>query len=269
MRLITFLILLNISTRMFAQKDTVTLDKYSYLLVGFYDIKNDNGYQHFKSTQGTCFFVRQNKKLFLISAKHTLTSWNPENSQNRASYPIALNLRLFDTSGNASFYTINIKEINSAITGGYTYNDPDVYVLEFEDNPKYIIHSIEKFIDETLVIKPEDTIKLYGYPVDYDYFGEKQMKKLPTIKPTLVEGKPLAYDSPYRDSRIKKMETLNFAIQRIDTFPRSGCSGAPVFVKKEANWFFSGIFINSSPKVPVSLILRKDFVLAKLKEKLQ
>ena len=152
-------------------------------------------------------FVRQNNKLFLISAKHTLTSWDPDNSKRMDSYPIMMQLRLFDKSGNASLLTLNVKDINDTIQGGFTYNDPDVFILEIEDNPKYDIHSIEKFIDVALVIKPEDEIKLYGYPVDYDYFGEKQMKELMKIKPTLIEGKPLAYNSPYRDRRIEQLET--------------------------------------------------------------
>lgn len=250
------------------QNNSNFLSKYSYLIVGFYNIKIENGFQSFETIQGTCFFVRKNKKLFLVSAKHTLTSWNPESSENRKSYPDTLNLRLFDTNGKHIIHPLNIKEINKTITGGYTYNDPDVYVIEFEDNPMFKINSIEGFIDVKTIISSEDCINLYGYNVDYEFFGEKQMQDLPTKEPMLVKGKPLSNESPYRNNNIKQLEELNFAIQRTDSIPRAGCSGAPVFVYKKTCWAFAGIFINSSPDAPVSLILKKEYVLSKLNENL-
>ena len=265
--LLAFISILIIFSDCVAQDDFCNLSKYSYLVVGFYDIKIVDDYQSFKATQGTCFFVRKNNKLFLISAKHLLTSWNPETSTKNMLYPDKLNLRLFDTNDKVQFYVLDIKDINKAIEGAYTYNDPDVFIIEFEDDPKYKINSIEKFIDDEISITQESNIRLYGYPTTFDFFGEEQMKALPSLEPTLVEGKPLSKDSPYRDIRIRQLENLNYAIQRTDTLPRAGCSGAPVFVETKKGWGFGGIFINSSPEVPISLILRNEFILPKIDEK--
>jgi hypothetical protein len=237
---------------------------YSYLLVGFYDIETKGNNQTFKATQGTCFFVRKNKKLFLVSAKHVLTSWDPDTSKKRNSYPKNLNLRLFDNSNNPIFVSINIEDLSKEITGAFTHNDPDLYVMEFEDDPKYKINSIEKFIDESFAIKSSDKVQLYGYPVDYNFFGEKQTSLLPTLKPTLIEGVPLPMDSIYRNEKIKQLENLNFAIEHQHVAIRQGCSGAPAFAKSEEKWSFCGIFINASPEVPVSLILKKDYLFCKL-----
>lgn len=247
-----------------AQNVDVDLSKFSYLVIGFYDIKAENGLQTFKTTQGTCFFIRNNSKLFLVSAKHTLTAWDPEVSQKRTSFPDKLNLRIFDTAGNAIHHSLDMKKANESISGGYTYDDPDIYMVEFPDDPKYVINSVEGFIDSSITIKQGDNIMLYGYPVDYAFFGKAQLDALQTKKPTLVTAAPLSSDSPYRNDMLKRLETLNYAIQRTDTINRAGCSGAPVFVLQGDGWKFGGIFINSSLEVPVSLVLKPEFVFAKL-----
>jgi hypothetical protein len=61
----------------------------------------------------------------------------------------------------------------------------------------------------------------------------------------------------------EKYDKTTYAIQRTDTLKKVGCSGSPVFYRKNVldSWKFGGVFVRSSNEIPISLIVKPELVL--------
>jgi len=255
-----FLILYLLCFNSFGQNvDYQSLQKYSYKIFGFYNERDSAGLIAFDNIQGTCFFFKKDNKTFLVSAKHTLTPWNNEKLLKNP-FPDTLKLRLFDSSGQPIFYPIDVRKIKDTVTGGYFYNDPDIFLFEFKEAEKFRVNSIENFL-----ISDNDSI---GEVISFGFPSIKlvpgNVDSLIFQKATLTQGMIISQKeigNPFSN--------LMYLIQRKDTLDKIGCSGSPVFCRKDSSdtWSFGGIFVRSSPQVPLSLILKSKFLFEQLKMK--
>ncbi len=107
---------------------TDSLQKYSYLIYGLYNVRP------------------------------------VDNSARKRPFPDTLMVRLFSkNSGDTAYFPIIIKGINDTITGRNWYEEPDVFAVEFKAPQYYRINSIESFFD-TRTLNTIDTIASYGFP---------------------------------------------------------------------------------------------------------
>jgi len=234
------------------------LQGFSYLIFGFTDMKYSSGNYYFNIKQGTCFFIRSNNRTYLVSAKHAITPWNGDISKKEDTFPDTLMLRLFDSVGKIVLCPIDIREMKDKVDGGYFYDDPDVYIFEFKEAGKFKVNTIDNFnqnFNDSMV-----EVVSYGYPNiklvpgNMDIFLEQ--------KPTLTAGKTIKKNSINRLPVSEKNNNTSYAILRTDTLPKKGCSGSPVFYRRDSldNWKFGGVFVRSSEEVPISTIVKPEYL---------
>lgn len=256
-----FLILYLICFNGFGQKsDYQSFHKYSYKIFGFFNVRDSAGFKVFESVQSTCFFFKKNNKTFLVSAKHSLTPWDNEKLLKNP-FPDTLKLRLFDSLGLPIFYNIDIRKIKDTVSGGNVYEDPDLFLIEFRDAEKYPVNSIEHFL-----VSDNDSIGeviSFGFP-SIKLVPGNMLEVLFYQKAVLTQGNII-----FQKDTVFPYSNLMYLIQRKDTFDKIGCSGSPVFYRKDTldAWRFGGIFVRSNQQFSHSLILKPKFLLNQLNEK--
>jgi hypothetical protein len=240
------------------------LQKYSYLIFGTYNVKHFRDNISFDLVQGTCFFIRLNGVVYLISAKHVLTPWDPDRNIKRANYPDTLSVRLMDVEGTYNYVPIDIKAIKDTITGDSYFNDPDVFVIRFDDTAGYVINSIEKFI-RPFKYDYGDKLAMWGYPLKYHTITHDNFTLFKIQNSSLTTG-------TFHASSIN-LSKINYLMKRDDPRQKFGCSGSPVFLKsnEQPDWVFGGVFIKSDiansdmdSAYRLSVIVRSKFVCIKL-----
>ena len=262
--LLALLILLKVSS-VGQNLDTAHLQDYSYLIFGFTDVKDSSGFKTFNITQGTCFFIKSDNKTFLVSAKHAVTPWDGDSLKKKDVFPDTLKLRLEDSTGHPFFIDLDIRQTKDSITGDYFYNDPDIFLFEFFEADRFKVHTIESKIEDFDNSRTE--IVTYGYPKiklvpgNFDSF----IKQKPSITSGRIINKSTIHQLPINE----KINTTSFAFQRTDSLPKKGCSGSPVFYRKDSldNWKFGGVFVRSSNEVPISTVVKPEFVQRLLDDK--
>src|SRR5688572_22722007 len=104
-----------------------SLQKFSYFIFGAeggYFNRPDGTIAHFVS--GTCFFVKDSNRTFLVSAKHVLTPFNPVDSTLNPHFPNTLYVKMKSAkTDNDTLWSINVKEIKDTVSGSFDYKDPD------------------------------------------------------------------------------------------------------------------------------------------------
>ena len=240
------------------------LQKYSYLIFGTYNVKYFGDNVSFDIVQGTCFFIRLNGAVYLISAKHVLTPWDPDKNMKRTNYPDTLRVRIMDVEGNYNYVPINISVIRDTISGNSYFNDPDVFVIRFDDTAGCIINSIEKFI-RPFKYESGDKLAMWGYPLKYHTITRENFTPFKVQNSSLTTG--VFYGNSINSSQI------NYLMKRDDPRQKFGCSGSPVFLKanEQSDWIFGGVFIKSDiansdkdSAYRLSVIVRTKYVCNKL-----
>ncbi len=134
---------------------TDTLSKYCYYLFG-YKISPQGAY----TGGGSAFFIRNNNKLFLITALHVLDGCKDQQEKD-IYFPDTIYVFIEDATGNiANKIPIDIRKIKDTtpcISHRYT---TDFITIEIENNNQ--INSVEKFIYP--IFKETDSIKIFGFP---------------------------------------------------------------------------------------------------------
>jgi len=240
------------------------LQKYSYLLYGFYNIKHTGDLVSFNLTQGTGFFIKNGGKLFLISAKHVLTPCDPIKAIKRSEYPDTMWIRLTSRDGGLVFRSIDITRIRDTVNCGYGFIDPDVFIVEFKDTSDCIINSIESLIGPIDSLG-SGSLYTYGFRSIYNPITDENLNDFKIQKSTLTIG------SYYGNSMYRRK--LQYLIKRSDTLNKQGCSGSPIFIdlKNKGQYRFAGILVqsdttkaNTDSTFRLSSALKSEFVLERL-----
>lgn len=195
------------------------LEKYSYMMVGI--IVNEDGAITKIEPLGTCFFLRQDTKLYLLTARHNITGIS--------SFDLTKTPKQFDyigfryvntTTKQISISKLDIRHLKSQLKTDLFYISPDAIALEMNDPiVEPFIYSLESYIVvNNKGNKPPKNIFSLGYPyIDSAQYREDMSPIY--YKGTIVEEVATNHSYPKND-----------LVYFIST-PKSiqGMSGAPVF----------------------------------------
>ncbi|PWT96806.1 MAG: hypothetical protein C5B52_14875 [Bacteroidetes bacterium] len=254
---------------LFAQKPKRTaldsLSDYSYFLFGV-----KGGYFNKKSGTeaefyfGTGFFVKQDQKVFLVSAKHVLTPCNIVDSSRDDDFPDSLYVRIKSRKTKRyMLYPIRIK-MDSVQCRPY-YQEADAYAYEIKNPSKYFINSVEKFVvDDVADSSIESEAYTCGYPNVVSLNFEELMKNKPKISKIKLASKLnmvlVLGDGIY--------DTINYFANLDSGVLRSGNSGSPVFFqdKKDGKFIFGGLLSRGSTHTHETYFVKPKEVIEKIRE---
>ena len=202
-----------------------SLEKYSYELIPLINGVIDGT----KNGGATGFFIRQNNRLFLVSAYHVFTLNNTANKQKNSTEKYDTLAIRYKKIGEAifSYDTIDIREIKKKNPPVFYYEYPDIYAYEIKLPSNAIINTINSFIDTAISSRiKEKYIVSYGYPSDSNKPTGMYFKFLTPIYQDSIQISP--------DGKIF-LQLKNSYIVKPESVP--GMSGAPVFINynKEIN----------------------------------
>lgn len=202
-----------------------TLQKYSYLIV---TMRKERGSQQpVPSGTGTGFFIRQSKKLYLISARHVLTNCDPYPVKIRDDTTVAIDVPYRDTLGRAKHQILPLPESKLHPSCKSAFVCPDVDTMDvsdyFKDAQINTVDGLSPDYESGHELSPNDTVIAFGYS---NFPGN------PNALESYADLAPVGYISYSRempnDQGIGNSE-LNIAYYAIKPGLPSGVSGAPVF----------------------------------------
>ena len=222
-----------------------SLSKYSYTIFG----------QIGKTPMldmGTCFFLKNQSKLFLITAKHVLYDCDTSSKIERKKFEIAT---VFLPT-NFEFVQFKVPVQNDSCL--VYYKDSDLIVFQIDNSWFDKVNAIDSFILPPFKKIGKMTIYGQGMRGDSSYLGfDKQHNielKAKTFKYYTNCPSP---DSNYVDTIHHFIETKELEIGNW----MKGFSGSPVFLQdaKSKRWRFCGVFVQAlyriSDELPGGLVL--------------
>jgi hypothetical protein len=204
-----------------------SLSKYSYLIFG---TKIREELNRFYTFQGTCFFIRWEKQLYLITAKHVL-SGNNTGDQKENNHPAIMEVCVKD-SASLTKIPINTNAINDTLCCGLYKDYSDFCVIKVDPSTFSKVNSVENFIYAPF--KKIDGIQFAGFTkINMERSEDAPITRFSvTSKGLKFFYKSFSFksnsDSTYRT------DTTNCYISS-PKIPMDGTlqgtSGAPIFVK--------------------------------------
>ncbi len=196
---------------------------------------------------GTCFFIRQQDRLFFVTAKHVLAGCRDDNSKN-PNFPDTMHVILHSGSnlntGNIGFTS---KEITDTIDCNKITASPDIIVLEFEDQVKDV-YSVDSFLST-----PSNnaiTFVLFGFPGTEMYKGSPHFAAASKIYGEQSRNWQLTNDGV--------VDTVNYYLFANTSDNLDGFSGSPVFIRerKTDKWQLVGILVASTASKEPKQVLK-------------
>jgi hypothetical protein len=234
-----------------------SLQNYSYLLYG-------NKINKPKSAiDATCFFVKENGRVYLITCNHVFTGKSP-GEPIPADYPDTLYVRLTTKENpHYEFVPIDIKQYKKNVTDNI-YNKPDLRKFEMKNIDQYYIYSIENFLNKKDILNFRDPVIIFGYPVSNIHFEtEDEFKIRPPLKSQgNIDSKPEQIITTFFNHSKKYDSTLYAILHNQGTYFGEGYSGSPVFIKYPEKVVFAGVLNSGDPKTSQSTVIKPKFVIA-------
>jgi hypothetical protein len=214
--------------------------------------------------EATAFFIREGKKLFLITASHVLSGHDPIACQSsKGNWPDSFFVKI-DEHLKLPIYSKPFKE---SICLPY-YRSPDLAVIEIANRRKFKkARSIERFLPHENLPTTGRFI-FFGFPDNLgeipknvtpeanEVMGTAQFKKNP--------NEPLHYTKENIDDSINYQVTSDYG---------HGFSGAPVFIVESENgnnhscsYTFAGVYAEGDPVIHMGSIIRPKVILYKIRE---
>lgn len=246
MKHLSFILLLTSSTSSFAQINNYdSLKKYSYSLLGF-TITHNGEAVGMKPGGGTCFFIRDNGKLFLVTAKHVLSGCL-ENAIKITDYPNQMNICFADSNGYIEeMIPFDISRIKDSIQCLPSLDDTDVIVVPMNIKTNREIYSVEKFIFPPF--REIDNVDIFGFPgnKNINFLGFASVRAKVFHWHLFKNHTTVFTETTFNDS--KRTDSVYYWIQTtdIDVMDSSlhGFSGSPVFIKdlNSDRWRVGGVY---------------------------
>jgi hypothetical protein len=222
-------ILLLFSFVSFCQLPVDSLSKYSYVIIGF-DLKGAT--DHF----GTCFFIKKNSRLFLVTAKHVLYSCDPASDKFYSPFDHA------SVSLPKPFNSMQIllpPRNDSCLS---MHNDADLLVLEIDPSWSNKVNSVERFM-----VPPFNRVgdaEIFGQGFHSDSvrlsFESQHNIHLPANSFKIEES--VRYENP---DFIDSFDYTFITKEIIKSKSLNGFSGSPVFLqeKNSKRWRIAGVLV--------------------------
>ncbi|HYE53676.1 MAG TPA: terminase small subunit [Chitinophagaceae bacterium] len=247
-----------------------SIPSFSYMLFRMEKITNSETNESFVGVAptGTCFFIKWDTSLFLVTAKHVLTPCCAPCITGKDSLAPSFLYTRVSTGKNAyAFLEIDLRMITDSVQClGYT-KEPDVFVLPIKVDGYFSVNSIEGYLMPNIRSSMiQDTVYGAGFPAIDD-----------TGTPTVVGRKASLFKAhiefPF-DSHIAIGDSIDPFVYytRIDSGVTSpGGSGSPVFMKERNTdlLWFGGVVVRGNRSEGRVVILKPDEVLIQLNERLK
>jgi hypothetical protein len=234
-----------------AQNDNMDrLATYSYYVFGKQPTPDGKSMQ---TVEGTCFFVKAGAKTFLVSAKHLLTGWSTSDAEKESVYPDTLFIRFAVPGGKRVIdYPLDIKEIKAEAAGSFYYNEPDLFVMEFQAGDSIRMNTIDAIQLRQPPAATSAASIVYGFPKIAPFHLEGRLFSAP--------GQNITYRDHKRNVDIS--DTINYLIKCSGPVAR-GYSGAPVFLKNDGSdeWYFGGVVSQGVPGENYFFVVKPDYLL--------
>ena len=242
-----------------------SLSDYSYFLFGV-----KGGYFNKRSGTeaefyfGTCFFVKKNNHVFLVSAKHVVTPCNIVDSSRDSDFPDSLYVRIRSKKTRKYIlYPIRIK-MDSVECRPY-YQEADAFVYEIKNASKYLINSVENYLVENIADSSiEKEAYTCGYPNVFSINFESLMNYKPKISKITMESKLnmvlVLGDGIY--------DTINYFAKLDSGVLKSGNSGSPVFFqsKTDGAFIFGGLLSRGNARTHETYFVKPKEVIDKIRQ---
>lgn len=212
-----------------------TLRKYTYRFNGS-DI-NPTG------TDGTGFFYKHDRRLFLITANHVLCgcSVGENGMQKDSSYPVFFQSFKYENEGGTFALYLDTKSMWDTCQCRGLFERPDIIVVPIPDTQARSIwnkvYSVENFKIVDIVDAGE--VKIVGYPSDSNYRGGRR-NVLPL--PGILSWKSTEYYVLLKHQINTVYKSFKRSIPPDSSL--KGYSGSPVFFRgsQSDNWGLVGVF---------------------------
>ena len=235
-----------------------SVSKYSYL------VQTD---KRCEKSQATGFFVRYDKRLFFVSAAHSLTGWDPVALKDQENFPDTIFIRLSNDTSRFSYLSLPVGNIKKTAKAFRDYEAPDVVVVEIKNPKKYNVFSLEGYFEEDVPCEVAKRVLVSGFPsVEHssEYF---KLRQQPAVLTTVLEDDYCFY--PYRTDR-KIYDRLHYFARFEEGKPKSGLSGAPAYLEIGKGLIvFGGLYIGESQAgAGKGRIIRPEYVINKIKARI-
>ncbi|HMH32244.1 MAG TPA: hypothetical protein VK543_04395 [Puia sp.] len=215
--------------------------------------------------QGTGFFVRIKKKIFLVTACHVLIGWDPILYNQKISYPDTFYVKLYrDHDRYMDFKPLNVLPLKTHIIKFHCYDRGDLYFYEIKIESKYDLHSLEKMVlPNSPSIVPDEVI-IYGYPSNDTTPDWEQYIRKPSVKSSVTFfgdfNNTIKWVNPGQD-QTKHTDLINYTISydNIGQFGK-GYSGAPGFFRHGNKITFGGICFGGDTSNRWGYIIRPKYI---------
>ncbi|MCC7401309.1 MAG: hypothetical protein IT214_07475 [Chitinophagaceae bacterium] len=129
--ILLFLLFTHLCHQTYSQVLNDSLAKYSYLLFGFLNQTKQGEFIRFYPWQATGFFIKKEKRVFLVSVKHALSPCKFSNGIDYDKYPDNFFIRLSNNKEDLDLYSVETKLIRDTVKCfTYYYEDPDIFIIE-------------------------------------------------------------------------------------------------------------------------------------------
>lgn len=236
--IITALLILTYSLCHSQKKDNIKFDslkKYSYF-IGMEKIEPlSEGLVTIHIGNGTAFFIRQNAKLYLITARHNLVDCRNGNK-------LFLKKLFFWLQDEKGFPTKKIFiEPTQFVDLKCRDQISDTDAIAIKVDIDLDVFSIESFIKD--IPNEYDEISIYGYPENRKDTSKKTDYQL--VSNTIIPKDSFSHNT-IQDPKTKITDLVNsYLLSRtsINNNGRSGYSGSPTFMKDKRTgvWVFIGL----------------------------
>lgn len=246
-----------------AQIENEELKKYSYPIYGF---------KGMTPMTGTGFFIKRKGNLYLITAKHVLSSCR-ENGIKVKHYPDTMNVYVKFSDTTYGLIEMDIREIRDTTKCLSEIIELDAGIIKLDTAWNNYVNSVERFIAEPY---PEyDKCFIWGYPfhkyVVNDSFDINVGASLINfIYPNFRMTRQFIDSSSLVEDSLNYIISSNgFEWNKIG--PLEGFSGSPVFLRNihTNNWQLVGILIKGESvpnKKRILIIARIEMVLKMIDE---
>jgi len=250
-----------------------SLQKFSYFIFGIYPGYYNGVYWHVpRYFNGTGFFLRTGKRIFLVSAKHVLTPWNPVDSTMDDKYPDSIYIRVKSKATQSlALWPINTKYIKAAVKEDIYYKDPDVFVYEVDNKEaqEFEINSLETYMIPNL--SDSDLLNHHGYgfgypSIPYSYF-QSFVSNPPHLFECEIENKILGD----LDVGNGKYDSFDYQAYLYSGIILPGISGSPVFYRAREGdrWLLGGVLSSGQPKIRKIKFIHPNMIIQQLSNLLE
>jgi len=222
-----------------------SLSKYSYPLILFGD----------STGHATGFFIKNKKRIFLVSNYHVFTGQNTIKKIKTTSNYKTLNFSYTIKKNLKKLCTINLVDIAYNSNSYYFYEHPDIYCYDVTDKLKDgFVNSIEKFMTP-LRSKNEASIDMFA--IGYTFKNETFIEEIVHFKPIYTIYDTIQMSSGPPDNKIVTLKNSYY----LGNQSIGGMSGAPVFYQYSNGIMFGGVISSHFKSSNTTLIVKPIEVL--------